>query len=91
MDLGVTVIGIVAVVVCVVKRLLQLVATMLLQLCVILGLFWVGMCYIGLWPKRVFFPMRMAVLLGKNASSSIGRVAVSKTVGWGFESLLACG
>ena len=24
------------------------------------------------------------------ASSSIGRVAVSKTVGWGFESLLAC-
>jgi hypothetical protein len=25
----------------------------------------------------------------KNASSSIGRVAVSKTVGWGFESLLA--
>ncbi len=26
----------------------------------------------------------------KNASSSIGRVAVSKTVGWGFESLLAC-
>jgi hypothetical protein len=24
-----------------------------------------------------------------NASSSIGRVAVSKTVGWGFESLLA--
>jgi hypothetical protein len=25
-----------------------------------------------------------------NASSSIGRVAVSKTVGWGFESLLAC-
>jgi hypothetical protein len=27
----------------------------------------------------------------KYASSSIGRVAVSKTVGWGFESLLACG
>lgn len=26
----------------------------------------------------------------KYASSSIGRVAVSKTVGWGFESLLAC-
>ena len=25
----------------------------------------------------------------RNASSSIGRVAVSKTVGWGFESLLA--
>jgi hypothetical protein len=25
----------------------------------------------------------------KYASSSIGRVAVSKTVGWGFESLLA--
>jgi large subunit ribosomal protein L33 len=24
------------------------------------------------------------------ASSSIGRVAVSKTVGWGFKSLLAC-
>ena len=24
-------------------------------------------------------------------SSSIGRVAVSKTVGWGFESLLSCG
>ena len=26
----------------------------------------------------------------KQVSSSIGRVAVSKTVGWGFESLLAC-
>jgi len=26
----------------------------------------------------------------KKVSSSIGRVAVSKTVGWGFESLLAC-
>ena len=24
------------------------------------------------------------------ASSSIGRAAVSKTAGWGFESLLAC-
>jgi hypothetical protein len=27
----------------------------------------------------------------KYASSSIGRVAVSKTGGWGFETLLACG
>ncbi len=25
------------------------------------------------------------------ASSSIGRAAVSKTAGWGFKSLLACG
>ncbi len=29
-------------------------------------------------------------MIRKYASSSIGRVAVSKTVGWGFESLLAC-
>jgi hypothetical protein len=27
---------------------------------------------------------------GKKASSSIGRAAVSKTAGWGFDSLLAC-
>ena len=26
----------------------------------------------------------------KKASSSIGRAAVSKTAGWGFDSLLAC-
>jgi preprotein translocase subunit SecE len=26
----------------------------------------------------------------KQASSSIGRAAVSKTAGWGFDSLLAC-
>ena len=31
-----------------------------------------------------------SVLRSKQVSSSIGRVAVSKTVGWGFESLLAC-
>ena len=28
--------------------------------------------------------------LGGYGSSSIGRVAVSKTVGWGFKSLLPC-
>jgi hypothetical protein len=28
--------------------------------------------------------------LFKQASSSIGRAAVSKTAGWGFDSLLAC-
>ena len=28
--------------------------------------------------------------LGRYGSSSIGRVAVSKTVGWGFKSLLPC-
>ena len=28
--------------------------------------------------------------IGLKASSSIGRAAVSKTAGWGFDSLLAC-
>jgi hypothetical protein len=30
------------------------------------------------------------VFLAKKVSSSIGRAAVSKTAGWGFESLLTC-
>jgi hypothetical protein len=42
------------------------------------------------WPKQV----RSCGVLGRcgrrKASSSIGRAAVSKTAGWGFDSLLAC-
>jgi hypothetical protein len=34
--------------------------------------------------------IRHRLLKSMYASSSIGRVAVSKTAGWGFESLLAC-
>ena len=32
----------------------------------------------------------MAGLILLQASSSIGRAAVTKTAGWGFDSLLAC-
>ena len=36
------------------------------------------------------FILRVEAHKVSQVSSSIGRVAVSKTVGWGFESLLAC-
>ncbi len=32
----------------------------------------------------------LKILRKQQASSSIGRAAVSKTAGWGFDSLLAC-
>jgi hypothetical protein len=35
----------------------------------------------------LFWPLDTVCL---KASSSIGRAAVSKTAGWGFDSLLAC-
>jgi hypothetical protein len=45
------------------------------------------------WSER-FSAITEVVLLEvvkqKKASSSIGRAAVSKTAGWGFDSLLAC-
>jgi hypothetical protein len=36
------------------------------------------------------FWSEIQTILGGYGSSSIGRVAVSKTVGWGFKSLLPC-
>ena len=40
-------------------------------------------------PRGSFLSERQT-RLGGYGSSSIGRVAVSKTVGWGFKSLLPC-
>jgi hypothetical protein len=39
-------------------------------------------------PDLVVYMMSLRGFL--QASSSIGRAAVSKTAGWGFDSLLAC-
>ena len=39
---------------------------------------------------RVSLLSKRQARLGGYGSSSIGRVAVSKTVGWGFKSLLPC-
>jgi preprotein translocase subunit SecE len=44
----------------------------------------------GAGRGHIYFVRRPARFLQNKGSSSIGRVAVSKTVGWGFESLLAC-
>ncbi len=41
-------------------------------------------------PRGLFFCQKYITRLGGYGSSSIGRVAVSKTVGWGFKSLLPC-
>lgn len=41
------------------------------------------------WVKLKSFRMWLKLICLK-ASSSIGRAAVSKTAGWGFDSLLAC-
>ncbi len=35
-------------------------------------------------------PNMIMIVKSLQASSSIGRATVSKTVGWGFKSLLAC-
>ena len=61
--------------------------------------FWINKIFLYLFllrleedarEKRVRLRGRGSGRVKPYASSSIGRVAVSKTVGWGFESLLAC-
>lgn len=52
-------------------------------------------CFGSAWalPSRLrkhVGPLLLKGEFGLKASSSIGRAAVSKTAGWGFDSLLAC-
>ena len=44
----------------------------------------------SVYPARVIVGPSADTGVPLKASSSIGRAAVSKTAGWGFDSLLAC-